>query len=130
MITPGYDEIKKLVSEKKIEAYIISGRYDSLKEDFYHWINKLDATKYFSGLHYNSGNEQPHIYKERMIKKLKLDIFVEDNWDIVSHLANDGKLRDGNCKVFWIYNIFDRGIPYRYKFPHLKKIIDFIQSMI
>ncbi len=127
MTAPGLSEIKKLVMEKKIEAFIVSGRYDSLKEDFNKWLEKIDARKYFSGHYYNSQDEQPHIYKERMIKKLKLDIFVEDNWDIVNHLHNDYKQK---TKIFWIYNIFDRSIDYPYKFAHLKKAVEFIRSSL
>jgi hypothetical protein len=113
----GYEELKKLIKTKKIKAYIITGRNESLKNDFYSWMKKLDADKYFSGSYFNDENEQPYEFKEKMIKKLNLDIYVEDNWDIVRKIK-------GQVKVFWIYNIFDRNIKYKYKFPTLKKVLE------
>ena len=31
-------------------------------------------------------NEQPHIYKERMIKKLKLEVFIDDDKPLLNYL--------------------------------------------
>lgn len=122
-VAPGLDEIKELVKEGKIAAYIITARYDFLKKDFQNWINKMDAQKYFKGIFHNANDEQPHLFKEKMVKKLDLDIFVEDNWDIVRHLSENTKK-----KIFWIYNIFDKKIIYKDKLPHLKKVIDEIKT--
>jgi len=116
----GYDELKKLIKTKKIKAYIITGRNESLKNDFNSWMKKLEADKYFSSCYYNDKNDQPYLFKEKMIKKLNLDIYIEDNWDIVRNIKND-KLK---VKIFWIYNIFDRNIKYKYKFPTLKKVLE------
>ncbi len=121
---PGIDDIKKLIRAKKIKAYIISARYEFLEMDFYRWIKKIDKEKLFSGYFYNTNNEQPHLFKKKMIKKLKLDIFVEDNWDIVKKL----KIKNQKLKVFWIYNLFDRKIHYNFKYPHLKAAINSIKK--
>jgi hypothetical protein len=123
---PGITELKKVVKEKKIKAYIISARYESLEKDFEKWIKIIDPEKQFSGYFYNDKNEQPYLFKEKMIKKLKLDIFVEDNWDIVKKL--NLKLKNKKSKVYWIYNIFDKRIKYQYKFPTLIKIVEKIKS--
>lgn len=113
----GFDDIKKLIETGKIEAYIISARYEFLKNDFDSWLNKINAKKYFKGCYHNNDNEQPYLYKDKMIKKLDLDIFVEDNWDIINYLKSKS-----SAKIFWIYNILDRHISYEYKFPNLKKV--------
>ena len=55
-----------------------------------------------------------------MIKKLGLDVYVEDNWDIVRYL--NLKVKSQKSKVYWIYNILDRKIKYQYKFSSLKKV--------
>ncbi len=124
----GYSELKKLIKSKKIKAYIITGRNESLKDDFNQWMIKFKANKYFSGSYFNDKNEQPYLFKEKMIKKLNLDIYVEDNWDIVNHLANKGQLSSGQ-KTYWIYNIFDRNIKYKYKFSSLEKVIQKIKEL-
>lgn len=122
-LAPGTDELAKLIKEKKLEAYIISARYESLKEDFDCWVGKLKAKMPLSGFYNNSKNEQPYLFKEKMIKKLKLDIYVEDNWDIVKHLNK-------HCKVFWIYNLLDRKIVYKYKFAGLNKVVEYLKSSL
>ncbi len=126
---PGIEGLLRLLKEKKIKAYIISARYESLKTDFDAWMKKIDPDHVFMDYFYNNQNEQPHLYKERMIRKLNLDIFVEDNWDIVAHINSKFKIRSpgkGNpkFKIFWIYNILDRNINYPYKFPSLKSVVD------
>ncbi len=115
----GLNDIKKLIVNKNIEVYIISARYEFLKSDFKSWQKKIDPDNLFTGWFYNDTNEQPHFFKEKMIKKLKIDVFVEDNWDIVKYLTAQ-KLA---AKIFWIYNIFDRNIRYPNKFPTLKKAL-------
>jgi hypothetical protein len=59
-----------------------------------------------------------------MIKKLKLDLYVEDNFDIVQYLKEKTSAR-----VLWIYNIFDSTTPFPHKFPHLKDAIQFITTL-
>jgi len=124
----GYDELKKLIKSKKIKAYIITGRNESLKDDYNRWMKKLDAKKYFSGCFFNDKNEQPYLFKERMINKLKLDLYVEDNLDITSYLKS--RIKDQESKIFWIYNIFDRNNLYLSKFPDLESVVKKIKEII
>jgi len=131
----GIDTIHQLIKNKKIKAYIISARYESLKIDFNYWVKKIDPKKNFSGHYFNDKNEQPYLFKEKMIKKLKLDIYVEDNWDIASHLKS--KIKDlpagrqgQRSKIFWIYNILDKHIKYQYKFFSLNSVIKEIKKII
>lgn len=125
-VAPGLDEIKILIKENKIKAYIITARYSFLKNDLDQWLKKMKVNRYFSGIYYNQKDEQPHLFKERTIKKLNLDIFVEDNWDIVNCLKNK-KLK---LKIYWIYNIFDRNYSYSDKFPNLKSAAIKIKELI
>jgi hypothetical protein len=116
---PGIDRLYQMAKKKKIKVYIISARYESLKSDFDSWIKKIDPDHLFAGYFYNDQNDQPHLYKKKMIKKLGLDIFVEDNWDIVKYLKTGMK-----TKIFWIYNLLDRQIAYPDKFPSLRAVMD------
>jgi len=126
----GIDEIKQLIKQKKIKVYVISARYESLKKDFLFWRKKIDPENLFSSWYYNEKNDQPHLYKEKMIKKLNLDIFVEDNWDIVKYLkTQNAKLKSGKkTKIFWIYNLLDKKIKYQYKFKSLKEVVSFLKK--
>lgn len=122
---PGINNLKKLIKKGKIKAYVISARYESLEKDFKRWQKKIDPENIFSGWFYNKKNDQPHLYKQKMIEKLKLNIFVEDNWDIVDYL----KKSQNKCQIFWLYNLFDRKINYSNKFPTLKRILSKISRL-
>lgn len=122
-IAPGFDEIKKLVKSGKIEAYIITARYSFLEDDFKKWLTKMKINHIFTETYLNKKNEQPHLFKQRIIEELKLDIFVDDNWDIVNYLSKKTK-----TKIFWVYNILDRFIDYKYKFPTLKETLKKIEA--
>ncbi|MDA1316894.1 MAG: hypothetical protein O3B87_02610, partial [bacterium] len=86
-IAPGFEDIKKLADEGRIEPYIITSRYQCLTNDFDWWLKRMNAKKYFKGTYHNKENVQPHVFKEQMINKLNLEYFVEDNFDIVSHIT-------------------------------------------
>ena len=117
-IEPGYEHAKILIKKKKIEAYIVTARYGFLSEDFEKWQKKLDAKTYFKQCFFNQKNEQPHAFKQRMIEKLDLDVFIEDNWDIVKALSQNPKNK--NRRIYWIYNMIDRWfIKHPYMYPSL-----------
>ena len=117
-----------MIKSKKIKAYIITGRNESLKNDFNKWLIKLESNKFFSGSYFNDKNEQPYIFKEKMIKKLRLDLYVEDNWDIVYFLKL--KMKNEKLKIFWIYNILDRSKKFPDKFPNLNSVVTKIKKII
>ena len=121
----GIKDLIKLIEQKKIKAYVVSARYELLENDFNDWIKIIDPNKKFSGYFYINKNDQPQFFKEKMINKLDLDIFVEDNWDIVKHL----KMKNEKLKIYWIYNIFDRSINYKYKFSSLKNVINYLKLL-
>ena len=52
----------------------------------------------FKGIFINQDNQQPHVLKEKMIKKLKIDNFFEDDPWIVKHLKNKAK----KTKIYFI----------------------------
>jgi hypothetical protein len=124
-IAPGLDEIERLVKKGKIEAYIVSARYDFLEPDFERWMRRLNKKRIFYETHHNRKNEQPHLFKEKMMKDLGLDVFVEDNYNIVSHLT-----KKTPTKIFWIYNILDRKIAHPYKFSNLEKAVERIKKLL
>lgn len=127
-VAPGFDTIKELAKDQKIEVYIITGRYSFLKKDLEKWLNKINAKSFVTEWFYNKNDDQPHTYKEKLIRDLNLDVFVEDNWDIVKHLNSKFNGSHPKLKIFWIYNIFDRNIDYKHKFPSLKKAVESIQK--
>ncbi|MBI4137304.1 hypothetical protein HY469_04545 [Candidatus Roizmanbacteria bacterium] len=122
----GFSDLKELIRTRKIEAFILTGRYAFLEDNLIRWLVKYGAADLFAGIHVNKEFEQPHHFKEQMLKKLKLDFYVEDNLDIVTYLVNSKQLKantKNNTEIHWIYNFLDRGITYPHKHPHLRSFL-------
>lgn len=123
----GFAELKKMLEKKEIEAYLITARYSFLEKSFYRWLKKHKLDKLFKGYYLNKNDDQPYKFKERIIKGLKLDVYIDDNWDIVQYLESKSRrwIADGEKKIeiYWIYNILDRFKPYPRKHPYLREFL-------
>lgn len=124
-INNGYDNLKKLSKKNKIKLYLITGRYGFLETDYNRWLKKIQAKRIFTQCYINKKNLQPNQFKEYMIKKLKLDIYIEDNFDIIERLNHRT-----NAKIFWITNFADRNIPYQFKFYSLKEVCQYLSRLV
>lgn len=124
----GLHQLRDLVHEGKIEAHLITARYASLTHDFEEWLKRINADDIFISHHHNERNEQPHEYKKRLIDTLKLDVFVDDNWDIVRELTAHAK-RKPQPKIFWITNLLDRAIPHEHKYANLRGAIKKLREL-
>ena len=119
----GIKTLKKLVKEGKVEACIVSGRYGYLDAQIPIWLKRRGLDTVFTAVYANEKNEQPHLFKERMLHQLKLDCFIEDNFDIVSYLQ-----KRTATKVYWIYNILDKGQAYPFKFSSIQAVLQTLFS--
>ncbi|MBI5127006.1 hypothetical protein HZA76_00945 [Candidatus Roizmanbacteria bacterium] len=124
----GLEDLRKLAKNRKIKFYLITGRYDFLANDYFQWLKKIDAKKIFTQCFYNSKNLQPNVFKENMIKKLKLDIYVEDNFDIIEKLNHQSA--GWRTKILWLTNIMDKNIPYQFKFFTLKEVYLYLKTLV
>ncbi len=122
----GLSELKKLLYEGRIEGYLLTSRYACLEGSFYRWLNKHKIDKLFKGYFLNKQNEKPHLFKERIIRQLDLDYYIDDNFGIVEYLAEKvGNKKNGfKTQIHWIYNFLEKRNPYQYKHPHLKKFLE------
>lgn len=125
-VAPGLSDVRRLVEAGEIEAYLITARFDYLKKDTQAWLDRIHADKIFKAWYWNAQNEQPHLFKTRKCQALKLDVFIEDNWDIVHYAQNLTAKKPFKTKLYWIYNLFDRQLDYPYKFPYLQKAVTFL----
>ena len=113
----GASRLRNLVKDSRIEAHLVTSRFGFLDPNLQRFLKFWGFTDTFTSVTLNRNEEQPHEFKERIIRAKKLDYFVEDNWDIVSYLATK-KL---STEIHWIYNVFDRNKPYQHKYPYLEK---------
>lgn len=118
----GATLLRKLTREGIIEAHLVTSRYPFLEPNLYQFLRRWNLLDCFSSVTLNTKEEQAHKYKERVLRAKKFDYFVEDNWDIVSHL-HDSHL---TTEVHWIYNILDRNRVYPWKHPYLEHALETI----
>jgi hypothetical protein len=116
----GVALLKEMSVLKRFKFYLITGRFDFVKNNTLAWLRYYGLIKVFKNIYINDDNEQPHEFKKRIIKIEKFDYFIEYNWDIVQSLNG----MNTRTKMFWIFNIFDITKKYRYKFPYLGKALE------
>ncbi|MBN1262748.1 MAG: hypothetical protein JW991_00130 [Candidatus Pacebacteria bacterium] len=92
--------IRKIKRKRRTVLYLISSRYFFLEKETRIWLKKRKIDDLFDGFILNLKNEQPHLFKERMIKKLKLDYYFEDDPLIVGYL----KSRIKKTRIFLVKN--------------------------
>lgn len=120
----GISKLRTLARGGIIEAHLVTARFGFLEGHLMRFLKRWDLMDVFSTVTLNRKEEQPHLFKERMIRKKGFQYFVEDNWDIVNHL-NHGK---SPTEIHWIYNILDRRRDYPYKYPYLSRSLERITS--
>ncbi len=111
----GWQRIEELKRDKVIEPYLITGRNTFLKNDLKFKLKLFGLEKIFTTVYITEKDEQPHLFKERIIKQLKLDYFIEDNWDIVQYLSQCHL----PAKIIWVSNLVDEKIRYPHKVKNL-----------
>ena len=118
----GVNLLREMGRNKHFELHLVTGRFDFMNSHLENWLAKYGISGAFKSVNINR-LEQPHIYKEGIIKKLKLDYFIEDNLDVVLYLSPRVK-----AKVLWIYNILDAHKNYPERFPYLEKALEWINK--
>ena len=125
-LADGFQVLQRLVAEGKIEAYIVSARFACLAGDSENWVKKINSLDTFKQIYFNNNNEQPHLFKSKMIKQLKLDYFVEDNLDVASYLTTDQK----KVEIWWLSNLVDARIDFAHKFNSFSRIMNKFAELI
>src|SRR3989338_11570931 len=114
----GCDLLAYLAEKNLIEFHLVTARYSFLDDSLRKWLKKYKIEQVFKTINLNIKDEQPHIFKEKIIDKYRFDYFIEDNFDIINYLSPKNP-----SKIYWIYNIFDRWYDYPEKYPYLEKAL-------
>src|SRR3989344_9536292 len=78
--------IRELARSKKYELYVVSSRYSFLEKRTNQWFTFFRMRRFFKKIYINMDDEQPHIFKEKMIKKLHLNVFIDDDKPLLGYL--------------------------------------------
>lgn len=66
--------------------YLISSRYNFLEKQTVKLLQKYRLDQLFTKVLLNTNNEQPHLFKENKIKNLKIDLYIDDDLDLLKYL--------------------------------------------
>ena len=78
--------------------YLISSRFKFLEKRTKNLIQKHQLDKIFDEMFFNFANEQPHIFKNRIIKNLKLDYYIDDDLSLLKYVGR----HNPKTKFFWV----------------------------
>lgn len=97
-IIENIEFVKKICRKNKNKHYLISSRFGFLKKRTYALIQKYKLNKIFDEMYFNFENKQPHLFKNGVIKKLKIDHYVDDDLPLLQFLAEENQ----KTKFFWL----------------------------
>jgi hypothetical protein len=86
------------IPKKNNKLYLISSRYKFLEEATTQLVKVYGLDQIFDELYFNYENKQPHIFKNEILKKLKLDMYIDDDLSLIRHVAKDNP----NTHFYWL----------------------------
>lgn len=66
--------------------YLISSRYKFLENITHKLLRRYGLKDTFCSVNLNTKNEQPHFFKEKAIKRLKINLYIDDDLDLLKYL--------------------------------------------
>ena len=97
-ISKNLNYIRNLAAKNKNKYFLISSRFSFLKKSTDALIRRYNFEKIFDSMYFNTSDTQPHHFKNKMIKKLNLDIYVDDDLDLLKYLAE----KNLTVNFFWL----------------------------
>ena len=99
-IKKNLDSLERISKKIPCDLYLVSSRYSFLKKRTLRWVSKNQIDRHFKGLYFNYKDLQPHLFKDQVIKKLKLDEFIDDDLDLTLYLSR----KNPSVQFYWINN--------------------------
>lgn len=81
--------LQTLVKKGQHDYYLISSRFGFLEKITKKLVKRLKLDEVFQDIYFNFDNKQPHLFKDGLIKKLKIDKYVDDDYHLISYLAKN-----------------------------------------
>jgi len=89
--------IEDLAAKNHNKHFLISGRFAFLEKTTQKLIKQYNFDKIFNAMYFNFENKQPHVFKDEIIKKKHIDLYIDDDLDLLAYLAP----RNPKTKFFW-----------------------------
>ena len=99
-INKNIEFVKNISKNNAHNYFLISGRFSFLKKRTDEIIKKYELDKVFQKILINLGDEQPHIFKSNLIKKLQIDKYVDDDLYLLKYASK----QNPKTNFFWLNN--------------------------
>ena len=97
-ITKNMNYVKNLALANTNKFYLISSRFSFLEKRTSSLIKRYRLDKIFNAMYFNYQNRQPHEFKNEVIQNLKLDMYVDDDLQLLEYLVD----KNPKTKFFWL----------------------------
>lgn len=98
-ITKNVNYVKN-IALANTNKYLISSRFSFLEKRTSDIIKRYKLDKIFNAMYFNYSNNQPHEFKSEVIKKLNLDMYIDDDLQLLKYLSD----KNPKTKFFWLNN--------------------------
>lgn len=85
-IKENIEFLKRADQSQKLVLYVISSRYSFLAQRTKTWLEKRKIAGLFKEVHLNLSNEPPHLFKEKILRKVRPNIYIDDDKNILEFL--------------------------------------------
>lgn len=99
-IIENINYVKNLSKKSKNKYYLISSRFGFLKKRTENLVKHYGLGEIFNGMYFNYSNNQPHEFKNGVIRKLNLGMYVDDDLQLLRYLIDNNP----KTKFFWLNN--------------------------
>jgi hypothetical protein len=69
-----------------------------LKDRTDDWSKRHKLSDYFKKMHFNFNDQQPHLFKEQILKKENIQKFIDDDLDLLMYLSK----KYPNISFYWV----------------------------
>lgn len=97
-IKENIDALSEISMDKALELYMITGRFGFLRNRTSAILKRYRIEGYFKGIYLDVQNEQPHVFKNRMLQKFHIEKYVDDDVDLLLYLSE----RNPGVHFFWL----------------------------
>jgi hypothetical protein len=94
----GNVKFLKSISKKEHKLYLISSRFSFLEGATNALMKKQGFDEIFDGMYFNFQNKQPHKFKDEVLRRLDIDVYVDDDVYLLKYVAKKNK----KTKFFWL----------------------------
>lgn len=85
-------------SKTNNNLYLISSRFGFLEKRTNELVQRYGFDNLFKGLYFNYSNKQPHLFKDAIIKELKIQKYIDDDFALIKYLAQ----HNPHVHFFWL----------------------------